>query len=83
MAITDDHQMNNNDKWNRYCDLLYSDDSLGFWLDISRMDVDKNDFENFKDKYFEAFDSIDSLENGSIANLDEGRLYCCSWYVWE
>ena len=73
MAITDDHQMNNNDKWNRYCDLLYSDDSLGFWLDISRMDVDKNDFENFKDKYSEAFDSIDSLENGSIANLDEGR----------
>ena len=41
--------MNNNDKWLRYCDLLFSDDSLGFWLDISRMDVEKSDFEEFKD----------------------------------
>ena len=45
MAITDIFQMNNNDKWLRYCDLLFSDDLLGFWLDISRMDVEKSDFE--------------------------------------
>jgi len=73
MAITDIFQMNNNDKWIRYCDLLFSDDSLGFWLDISRMDVEKNDFEKFKDIYSKAFDSVESLENGSIANIDEGR----------
>ena len=65
--------MNNKDKWKRYCDLLFSSDSLGFWLDISRMDVEMIDFENFKDIYSKAFDSIESLENGSIANLDEGR----------
>ena len=65
--------MNNNDKWKRYCDLLFSDDSLGFWLDISRMDVEKSDFQKFKDIYSKAFDSIESLENGSIANIDEGR----------
>ena len=73
MAITDYIQMNNSDKWKRYCDLLYNDDSLGFWLDVSRMDVDIYDFEYFKDVYSKAFDSIDSLENGSIANIDEGR----------
>ena len=73
MAITDIFQLNNTDKWKRYCDLLFSDDSLGFWLDISRMDVEKNDFDNFKDIYSKAFDSIESLENGSIANVDEGR----------
>ena len=73
MAITDIFQMNNNDKWLRYCDLLYSNDSLGFWLDISRMNVEKSDFEKFKDIYSKAFDSITSLENGSIANFDEGR----------
>ena len=73
MAITDIFQMNNNDKWLRYCDLLFSDDSLGFWLDISRMDVEKSDFEKFKDIYSDAFDSVENLENGSIANIDEGR----------
>ena len=65
--------MNNNDKWGRYCDLLYSDDSLGFWLDISRMDVAINDFEDFNEIYSKAFDALESLENGSIANIDEGR----------
>ncbi len=73
MAITDIFQMNNNDKWLRYCDLLFSDDSLGFWLDISRMDVEKSDFEKYKEIYVKAFDSIEILENGSIANIDEGR----------
>ena len=73
MAITEIFQMNNNDKWKRYCDLLFSDDSLGFWLDVSRMDVDTIDFENFRGNYSKAFDSIASLENGSIANIDEGR----------
>ena len=73
MAITDIFQMNNYDKWKRYCDLLFTDDSLGFWLDISRMDVERIDFVNFKDTYSKAFDSLSSLENGSIANIDEGR----------
>ena len=73
MAITDIFQMNNNDKWIRYCDLLFGDDSLGFWLDISRMDVERSDFEKFKDIYSKAFDSVESLENGSIANIDEKR----------
>ena len=73
MAITDIYQMNNNDRWKRYCDLLFSNDSLGFWLDISRMDVDQSDFDNFKEIFSKAFDSIKTLENGSIANIDEGR----------
>jgi len=73
MAITDINQMNNVDKWKRYCDLLCFDDSLGFWLDISRMDVVENDFEIFKGKFSQAFTSLSKLENGSIANIDESR----------
>ena len=73
MTITDIFQLNNNDKWLRYCDLLFCDDSLGFWLDISRMDVETSDFEKFKDIYSQAFDSLESLESGSIANIDEDR----------
>ena len=73
MAITDNYQINSIDNWKRYCDFLFSDDSLGFWLDISKMDVDSKDFEEFKGVFSKAFDSITSLENGSIANLDEGR----------
>ena len=60
MAITDIFQLNNNDKWRRYCDLLFSDDSLGFWLDISRMDIENTDFEKFKEIYSKAFASLDS-----------------------
>ena len=73
MAITDIYNMNNIDKWNRYCDLLFNDDSLGFWLDISRMDVEQKDFDDFKEIFSKAFSSIKRLENGSIANIDEGR----------
>ena len=65
--------MNNIDKWKRYCDLLFSDDSLGFWLDISRMDVVHEDFDNFKEIFSKAFSALTSLENGSVANIDEGR----------
>ncbi len=65
--------MNNKDKWGRYCDLLYNDDSLGFWLDISKMDVANNDFDEFKGNFSNAFKAIDNLENGSIANIDENR----------
>ncbi len=73
MAITDIYHMNNVDKWKRYCDLLFTDDSLGFWLDISRMDVENTDFDTFKQTFSKAFSSLASLENGSIANIDEGR----------
>ena len=65
--------MKNNDKWIRYCDLLFSDDSLGFWLDISRMDVETKDFANFNKKFTKAFSSLSTLEKGSIANIDEER----------
>ncbi len=65
--------MNNIDKWKRYCELLFNDDSLGFWLDISRMDVDMEDFDKFSDIFSNSFSSLESLENGSIANIDENR----------
>ena len=75
MEITDIFQMNNNDKWLRYCDLLFSDDSLGFWLDISRMNVEKSDFEKFKDIYSKAFDSVESLETVSYTHLTLPTIY--------
>ncbi len=73
MGITDICQMSNLDKWKRYCDLLFSDESLGFWLDISRMDVEEKDFDDFKETFSRAFIALRSLENGSISNVDESR----------
>ena len=67
MAITDIFQMNNNDKWLRYCDFLFSDDSLGFWIDISRMDVDKRDFEKYKDMYGNARTDLHCGGDTSVA----------------
>ena len=38
------NQMNQDEKWKRYCELLFHDELLGFWVDISRMDVEMDDY---------------------------------------
>ena len=60
-------------QWERFCELLWFDQELGIWLDISRMDINSNDLDSFKPKFDEAFEKLNELESGSIANLDENR----------
>ena len=59
--------------WSRFCDLLWFDDVLGFWIDISKMNITTQDINNLKPHFEKAFKAMDQLEGGSIANKDEGR----------
>lgn len=60
-------------QWKRFCELLWSEDDLGIWLDISRMHFKHSDVLSLKPKFDKAFKAMDDLEGGSIANIDEKR----------
>jgi glucose-6-phosphate isomerase len=59
--------------WQRFQELLWHHEDLGFWLDISRMAVGQEDLDRLRPGFRSAFDAMEALEAGSIANADEGR----------
>ncbi len=59
--------------WNRFKHYYFSDDALGFALDISRMNFGDNFFADFEPKLQKAYAQMDELERGAIANPDEKR----------
>ncbi len=61
------------DQWSRFCDLLYYDEEIGFWLDVSRMKFDSDDLNELIPSFEKAFKAMDQLEKGSVANIDEQR----------
>ena len=60
-------------QWKRLCDLLWFHDGLGVWLDVSRMRVNAADFERLEPGFKTAFEAMQQLEAGAIANPDEQR----------
>ena len=60
-------------QWQRFCDLLWYHDDLGLWLDISRMHLNSSDLEALSPSLEKAFQAMQALEAGSIANADESR----------
>ena len=60
-------------QWKRLCDLLWFHDGLGVWLDVSRMRVNAADFEWLEPGFKTAFEAMQQLEAGAIANPDEQR----------
>ena len=60
-------------QWKRLCDLLWFDDDLGIWLDISRMHLNAADLDRLQPGFETAFAAMQQLEAGSIANADEQR----------
>ena len=60
-------------QWQRFCELLWHHEPLGLWLDVSRMAVSAQQFRDFEAPFAQAFQAMDALEKGSIANPDEGR----------
>ncbi|MEB3159661.1 MAG: glucose-6-phosphate isomerase [Synechococcus sp.] len=60
-------------QWQRFCELLWFNDDLGMWLDISRMHVNHADLEALTPRFDQAFQAMAALEAGAIANLDEQR----------
>ena len=73
MNFPDFEKNNSQNQWNRFCELLFFDNEIGLWLDISRMTLSASDFESLQNPFEKAFSSMQDLENGAIANLDENR----------
>jgi glucose-6-phosphate isomerase len=60
-------------QWQRFCDLLWFHDDLGMWLDVSRMHVNSADLDALAPQFDQAFQAMQALEGGAIANADEQR----------
>ncbi|MGB5135890.1 MAG: glucose-6-phosphate isomerase [Prochlorococcaceae cyanobacterium] len=66
-------------QWQRFCDLLWHDETLGFWLDVSRMALGPADLEALAPRFQQAFSAMAELEAGAIANADERRMVGHYW----
>jgi len=71
--------MNNQELWQRYLDWLYFHPGLGLYLDISRMRFDAAWVDSLQPKFAQAFQAMQALEKGAIANPDEQRLVGHYW----
>ncbi|MCP9774519.1 glucose-6-phosphate isomerase [Cyanobium sp. WAJ14-Wanaka] len=60
-------------QWHRFCELLWYDENLGFWLDVSRMKLGSAQLAELGPGFDRAFQAMAALEAGSIANADEQR----------
>ncbi len=71
--------MSNLDLWKRYQKYLCSCPALDLSLDISRMTFDDGYFEKMAKAMASAYDAMDALEKGAIANPDEKRMVGHYW----
>ena len=71
--------MNNQTLWQRYQDWLYLHESLGVYVDISRMRFDDDFLAMMQPKFAQAFQNMANLEAGAIANPDENRMVGHYW----
>jgi glucose-6-phosphate isomerase len=65
--------------WKRYQQHLCQVPVLGHTLDISRMRFDDAFFERMAEPMARAFEAMDALERGAIANSDENRMVGHYW----
>jgi glucose-6-phosphate isomerase len=71
--------MDNLQLWQRYQDWLYYHQGLGLYVDVSRMRFDDRLSAALKPKFEKAFEEIEALEGGAIANPDEERMVGHYW----
>ena len=65
--------------WQRYQDWLYYHEGLGIYVDVSRMSFDDPYAKQLAPKFEQAFEAMDELEAGAIANPDEERMVGHYW----
>ncbi|HBE19318.1 MAG TPA: glucose-6-phosphate isomerase [Cyanobacteria bacterium UBA11367] len=65
--------------WQRYQDWLYYHEGLDFYLDVSRMGFDDAFALAMAAKFEKAFQDMNALEGGAIANPDENRMVGHYW----
>lgn len=71
--------MDTRELWQRYEDWLYYHEGLGFYLDVSRMRFDDALVNALRPKFEKAFNDMEALEGGAIANPDENRMVGHYW----
>lgn len=65
--------------WNRFQQHLCHCPEIGLWLDISRMNFEDEFLNNIEPAMQQAFSAMLALEQGNIANPDEGRMVGHYW----
>jgi len=65
--------------WNRYRRCLCVCDTVGLTVDVSRMGFDDGFFERMTAPCRSAFDAMEALEGGALANPDEQRMVGHYW----
>ena len=65
--------------WKRYRKHSVRVANVGLTLDISRMPFPQGFFKQWEEPFAKAFDAMDRLEAGAIANPDEGRMVGHYW----
>ncbi|PPS11597.1 hypothetical protein GOBAR_AA09021 [Gossypium barbadense] len=65
--------------WRRYVDWLYQHKELGLYLDVSRIGFSDEFVAEMEPRFHAAFQAIEDLEKGAIANPDEGRMVGHYW----
>ena len=65
--------------WQRYKKYLNVNPSIGLTLDISRVNFSDDYFERMEPAMKKAFNAMDDLESGAIANPDEKRMVGHYW----
>ena len=71
--------MNARELWERYCRHLCVVPSIGLTLDVSRMTFGDSFFAESAPAMARAYDAMDALEKGAIANPDEKRMVGHYW----
>ncbi|ANM29746.1 glucose-6-phosphate isomerase [Acidobacteria bacterium Mor1] len=71
--------MNRRELWDRYRTWLFDEPALSFRLDVSRMDLPVDFMETMRDPMTAAFQAMEQLEKGAIANPDEERMVGHYW----
>lgn len=64
---------NHEQLWERFCGLLWHDEALGFWLDVSRIALSPEVLTSLQPRFDRAVAAMAALEKGSVANPDEQR----------
>ncbi len=71
--------MSSRELWERYRAWLFEDPASGFRVDVSRMGLPEPFLREMGSALERAFDEMEALERGAIANPDEGRMVGHYW----
>jgi glucose-6-phosphate isomerase len=71
--------MNRIEEWERYKEYLNFNPEIGLMVDISRMMFPNDYFDRMESRMQKAFQDMDAIESGAIANPDEKRMVGHYW----